>query len=61
MDAKTLAEKILAKRKKPTIERELTLDEIEGLEAEEPVKLPQEMPKSRKELVAEIIKQKRGF
>jgi hypothetical protein len=61
MDAKTLAEKILAKRKKPAVERELTLDEIEGIEADEPVELPQEAPKSRKELVAEIIKQKRGY
>lgn len=59
MDAKTLAEKILAKRKKP--EPELTLDEIEGIEAEETLDGPKPTPKSRKEMVAEIIKQKRGF
>jgi len=59
MDAKTLAEKILAKRKKP--EPELTLDEIEGIEAEETLDEPKPTPKSRQEMVAEIIKQKRGF
>jgi hypothetical protein len=59
MDAKTLAEKILAKRKKP--EPELTLDEIEGIEAEETFEEPKAAPKSRQEMVAEIIKQKRGF